>query len=209
MFERYASPPCGVQEDLIRLAGCRPGAAGLVLRKRLWLRLFGHAGGCTVWGRHMVVWPGCCWSAILTGHLFGLGSHAQMASDRQQGDSCFRTVASPVPNFGATIAGETFTTMKSQILRSSIVVAARNQVSCDLAGEAAILDIKSGIYYGLNAVGARIWTLIQEPRTVEKVREAILEEYDVEPDRCEHDLLALLQELATRGLIEVLDETAA
>jgi hypothetical protein len=99
--------------------------------------------------------------------------------------------------------------MNSKILGSSVVIAARDQVSCDLAGEAAILDIKSGIYYGLDAVGALIWNLIQEPRTVDEVRDAILQEYDVEPDRCEHDLLALLRELATRGLIEVHDQTTA
>jgi Coenzyme PQQ synthesis protein D (PqqD) len=99
--------------------------------------------------------------------------------------------------------------MKSKILGSSIVVAVRHQVSCDLAGEAVILDIKSGIYYGLNAVGARIWNLVQEPQTVGKVRDAILQEFDVEPDHCERELMALLQEMATNGLIEVHDETAA
>jgi hypothetical protein len=42
----------------------------------------------------------------------------------------------------------------------SIIVASQDQVSCDLAGDAAILDIKSGIYYGLTAVGAWIWNLM-------------------------------------------------
>ena len=97
--------------------------------------------------------------------------------------------------------------MKSTILRSSIISVAKEQVSCDLAGEVAILDLKSGVYYGLNAVGARIWNLIQEPKTVSEVRDALLEEYNIKPDCCEHDLLALLQELAAKGLIEVKDET--
>ena len=93
--------------------------------------------------------------------------------------------------------------MESLIWGSSVVVAAEGQVACDLAGEAAILDIQSGMYYGLNAVGARIWQLIQEPRSVNEVLDTVLGEYDVEPDRCERDLLALLQELAAKGLIEV------
>ena len=93
--------------------------------------------------------------------------------------------------------------LKHTISEHAVVVAIRDQVSADLAGEAAILNLKSGVYYGLNAVGARIWSLIQEPKTVEDIRDTILNEYDVEPERCERDLLALLERLAAEGLIEV------
>jgi hypothetical protein len=85
----------------------------------------------------------------------------------------------------------------------SVVVVARDQVSCDLAGEAAILNIKSGVYYGLDPVGARIWNLMQEPREVAEIQNAITEEYDVEPDRCARDLADLLEKLLAEGLIEV------
>jgi hypothetical protein len=85
----------------------------------------------------------------------------------------------------------------------STVVAAKDQVSSDLGGEVAILDLKAGVYYGLDAVGARIWSLIQEPRTVNEILNILLEEYEVEPERCERDLLVLLQRLADEGLIEV------
>ena len=85
----------------------------------------------------------------------------------------------------------------------STVVAAKDQVSSDLGGEVAILDLKAGVYYGLDAVGARIWSLIQEPRTVNEIRDILLEEYDVEPERCERDLLVLLRRLADEGLVEV------
>ena len=93
--------------------------------------------------------------------------------------------------------------LKHTISEHAVVVAIRDQVSADLAGEAAILNLKSGVYYGLNAVGARIWSLIQEPKSVEDIRDAILNEYDVDPERCESDLLQLLQQLAAEGLIEV------
>jgi hypothetical protein len=93
--------------------------------------------------------------------------------------------------------------MISQISGSSTVVAARDQVSCDLGGEAAILDMKSGIYYGLDAIGAQIWNLIQEPKTVDEISAVILAEYDVETDRCQHDIVALLQDLMAHGLVEL------
>ena len=93
--------------------------------------------------------------------------------------------------------------MTEAISNGSTVVAVSEQVSCDLEGEAAILNLRQGVYYGLDAVGARIWGLIQEPRAVHQIRDTLLEEYDVEPDRCEQDLLALLRRLAEEGLVEV------
>ena len=99
--------------------------------------------------------------------------------------------------------------MKRPISGRPVIVAASDQVSCDLEGEAVILNLKNGIYYGLDPVGARIWNLIQTPTTAGEVRDALVNEYEVEPGRCESDLLALLQKLAAEGLIEVKDDTAA
>ncbi len=91
----------------------------------------------------------------------------------------------------------------------SVVVATKNQVSCDLAGEAAILNIKSGVYYGLDKIGAEIWKLMQEPRAVGEIQHAITSEYEVEPNRCAQDVVALLEKLLAEGLIELKDNTAA
>ncbi len=99
--------------------------------------------------------------------------------------------------------------MSTAISEQTIVVAAKDQVSCDLAGEAAILNIKSGVYYGLDPVGARIWGLVQEPRAVKEIQSTIVGEYDVEPARCSQDLLSLLQKLLSEGLIEVKDGSTA
>ena len=99
--------------------------------------------------------------------------------------------------------------MKSLISMHSTVVVAKDRVSSDLGGEVAILDLKAGVYYGLDDVGARIWSLIQKPRPVSEIRDVILKEYDVEPRRCENDLLVLLQRLAEEELIEVRNETPA
>ncbi len=93
--------------------------------------------------------------------------------------------------------------MTQTISDRSVVVAAKDQVSCDLAGEAAILNIKSGVYYGLDPVGARIWNLMQQPREVIEIQNTITGEYDVEPEQCARDLMALLEKLLAEGLIEV------
>ena len=98
--------------------------------------------------------------------------------------------------------------MSAIISDRSVVVAAKDQVSCDLAGEAAILNVKSGVYYGLNPIGARIWNLVQQPRAVAEIQNAITDEYDVEPERAARDLVGLLEKLLAEGLIEVKDGPA-
>jgi hypothetical protein len=86
---------------------------------------------------------------------------------------------------------------------ASQVVAIPDQVSCDVAGEIAILNLRDGVYYGLNPVGARIWTLIQQPTPVAEIKSVILAEFEVEPVACEADLLRVLSDLASYGLLDV------
>ena len=95
------------------------------------------------------------------------------------------------------------------ITEASVVAATKDQVSADLEDEAVVLHLESGVYFGLDPVGARIWALIQEPRSVGAVKEALLEEFEVAPDRCERDLLAFLRELAAHALVEVSDGESA
>jgi hypothetical protein len=80
-----------------------------------------------------------------------------------------------------------------------------DQVCCDLDGEAVILSLKTGKYYGLDEVGAKIWTLIQEPRSLGELVDAIRLEFEVEAVRCRQDLCVLIQTLTEVGLVEVGD----
>jgi hypothetical protein len=95
------------------------------------------------------------------------------------------------------------------VTKHSTVVVAKEQISSNLDGEEVILNIQSGVYYGLNPVGASIWNLIQQPKTVSEIQDAILSKYEVEPEQCDRDLLVMLQEMEAEGLIEVSDETVA
>jgi len=85
----------------------------------------------------------------------------------------------------------------------SIVLATREQVSCPLGEESAILNLKNTVYYGVNAVGARVWKLLQQPRSVQELRDALIDEYEVDAERCQSDLMALLEKMRSEGLIEV------
>jgi hypothetical protein len=89
----------------------------------------------------------------------------------------------------------------------STISMSRDQVSSDLDEEVAILGLERGIYYGLNAVGAKVWRLIREPKTVREICDTLLDEYDVDSERCERAVLVLLEDLEREGLIEVCDGT--
>jgi hypothetical protein len=91
----------------------------------------------------------------------------------------------------------------TKILINSTVVMADDVVSCDLDGEAAILNLKDGVYYGLDPVGAKIWNLIQKPMVLNDVVEIIWDEYDVDINRCKDDIFELVEELLNNGLVKV------
>ena len=57
-------------------------------------------------------------------------------------------------------------------------------------------------------MGARVWNLLQEPRSVQEIWGIRLSEFEVAPQRGERDLLKLRQELSAEGLIEVKDDKA-
>ena len=99
--------------------------------------------------------------------------------------------------------------MGAAISERSIVTLAKHQVAAELADEFVVLDVNAGVYYSLENVGARIWSLIQEPRSVRDIRDHLVAEFDVDPQRCERDLQAFLQSLAEKGLLHVTDEAAA
>lgn len=78
-----------------------------------------------------------------------------------------------------------------------------NAVFRDLDGEAVILDLGAGTYFGLNAVGVRIWQLIERHGGLRAVFEDLCREYDAAPEVLERDLLALVSRLEQVRLGEV------
>ena len=72
-----------------------------------------------------------------------------------------------------------------------------------LDDEAVLLNLKTGTYFGLDRIGTRAWQLIVEERSLVKVLETMLSEYEVERDVLERDLLELCRQICARGLGEV------
>ena len=74
-------------------------------------------------------------------------------------------------------------------------------LATEVDGEIVALNIETGTCYGFNGTATRIWSLIETPRRVGELRDALLEEYEVDPATCEAELMALLRDLEGDGLV--------
>jgi protein arginine N-methyltransferase 1 len=77
----------------------------------------------------------------------------------------------------------------------------RSVLSRELAGETVLLNLESGVYYGLDAVGTRAWNLLAEERTLADVCTIMLEEFEVTHDTLQQDLTTLVRELCEKQLL--------
>jgi hypothetical protein len=75
----------------------------------------------------------------------------------------------------------------------------------ELDGEAVLLGLEAGRYYGLDAVGTRILSLLLEERTLGEVHSLVLGEYEVAASQLWADIVRLVGELQAEGLVSVHD----
>jgi hypothetical protein len=83
---------------------------------------------------------------------------------------------------------------------------ARDVVFRELGGEMVLLNLKSGVYFGLNETGTQMWTLLVELKDPGQVVEAMEREFTASRAQLEGDLRTLLGALRAKGLIEFEDE---
>ena len=72
-----------------------------------------------------------------------------------------------------------------------------------LEDETVVLNLTSGEYYSLNQAGTRVWQLIEEHGDLDAIREAMVAEFDVSPERLSGDLDRLMRDLTERRLVVV------
>lgn len=90
---------------------------------------------------------------------------------------------------------------------SDVVTASDDVVAREVAGETVLLNLSSGTYFGLNETGTLFWDALDEDSArLEDICDAIEEEYDVEREEVERDVLALAEELIEHGLLMLDDE---
>ena len=83
------------------------------------------------------------------------------------------------------------------------VQAEKEVIFAELGSEISLLNIKTGMYYTLNSVGASIWSQIQQKTTLAVIKKELLDEFDVEEQKCELDLIRIVKEMHNHGLVEI------
>ena len=84
-------------------------------------------------------------------------------------------------------------------------VASRNEaiVFTDLDDTIVMMDVDEGQYYELDPIGARIWALIESPRPVADICDALAGEYGADPDTCRQDTLEFLETASEYRIVQV------
>jgi hypothetical protein len=90
----------------------------------------------------------------------------------------------------------------------AVVVRSSGVVETEVDGEIIALDVETAVCYGLNRVGSHIWRLMERPVRIADLRDRLLAGFDVDAATCEHELLVLLAELDTQGLLKRQEQTA-
>ena len=89
-----------------------------------------------------------------------------------------------------------------QLTPDSVVKVAPDVLFSEVQGEAVLLNVKTGIYFGLNEVGTFIWTSLEESVTLRVLQEKLVEQYEASPEQVWTDLVTLIGNLHDRSLVE-------
>ena len=91
--------------------------------------------------------------------------------------------------------------MATEISLNSRVEISKDVLFQELNGESVLLNLSTGVYLGLNQVGTRIWELLQADGALSTVMAKLLDEYDVAEETLSKDLLSLVSQMETQGLL--------
>jgi Coenzyme PQQ synthesis protein D (PqqD) len=92
-----------------------------------------------------------------------------------------------------------------QIALNQKVSLSTNVLTQDLAGESVLLNLQSEEYFSQNEVGTKMFFALTESDSIQTAYDALLKEYEVEPEKLRQDLLQFIEKLVKAGLVEVAD----
>jgi hypothetical protein len=76
-------------------------------------------------------------------------------------------------------------------------------ISAEIGGEAVMMSIEKGAYFGLNPVATRIWDLLAEPKSIAELVQAITDEYEVSPEQGAADVQEFVADMIERGIAQL------
>ncbi len=76
-------------------------------------------------------------------------------------------------------------------------------LSSSVDDDLILFSADRGMYYGTQAVGSRIWTLIADEVSVAELCDWLVEEFSVDRVTCEREVLQFVEQLAEEGMVTV------
>lgn len=76
-------------------------------------------------------------------------------------------------------------------------------LSANVEDEIVMMSASTGMHIGLNRVGARIWEILETPRSVDEICEILVRRFEVAPDVCRTEVESFLAELEKHGAIAI------
>ena len=86
-------------------------------------------------------------------------------------------------------------------MNDGVYVRETQLLEAKLGDELMALDAEAGTCFGFNRVATEVWSLLESPKSFDELVAALLEEYDVDGERCGADLRELLDDLEAKGLV--------
>ena len=94
----------------------------------------------------------------------------------------------------------------AKIDRTTRVARADNVFFSEIDDEVVMMNADLDSYCGIDPVGSRIWTLIEQPIAVSVLCDILREEFEVAADVCEREVIAFLEQLEDEGLAKKVDQ---
>jgi hypothetical protein len=102
---------------------------------------------------------------------------------------------------------EDFVSSAAPIGPSTVVSRSDEPVAVEVDRKIVMMSVEQAMYFGLEGTGPRIWALLEQPRSVASLCDALTEEFDVDPEDCRREVIGFLEELRTAQLVRVHDES--
>lgn len=74
-------------------------------------------------------------------------------------------------------------------------------VASEIDNETVMMDKDFEKYFGLQAIGTRVWQLLEQPITIQQIAEQLTTDYDVSLEHCMNDLKSLMADLLKNEMV--------
>lgn len=143
------------------------------------------------------------WLPLLYLHRAATGWRGWLRPLVEQQAAQLRAAAKYLPGPAAlsTAGGYTEGPMPPRLSLDHVVRIGKHVLYRELDGELVLLNLDSGVYFGLDRMGTRIWHLLAAHGSLRTVFETLVADYDAPPEQIERDLLGLVSTLTRKGLL--------